>query len=221
LTAWVPSAAIGHSLDLGGPGLCEGGFGPAFLVLRLGQLVAGDCAGLGQPLATTEFGAGAVEVGLSAHDLSVGLGDVGGAHGDLAAQRLLVGEIAIYLAGRLVEFGLGLVQRHLGVGRVDLHQLLALLDRLRIVGEHLDDLAGHLRGDIRRVGVDIGVVGGDVGAADSEPVDEIAEAKHQHDDGQHAEQQRAPAVRRPRRFGFGRSCGRRGIGGSRRFGCGR
>ena len=140
---------IGLGLGFRRPGLGEGGFGAAFLVFRLGQLVAGDGAGLGQALATAELGAGAVQVGLGAHDLGVGLGDVGGAHGDLAAQRLFVGEIAVHLAGGLIELGLGLVQRDLGVGGIDLHQHLALFDRLGVLGENLDDLAGHLRGDVR------------------------------------------------------------------------
>ncbi len=58
------------------------------------------------------------------------------------------------------ELRLGLLQRHLGVGAVQPHQLVAGLDEIGVVGAHRDHRAGDLRRHLHDVAADIGVVRG-------------------------------------------------------------
>ncbi len=62
------------------------------------------------------------------------LHDVGLAQRDLRGQRAVVGVQRAHLAHGLRERGFGLLERHLGIGRVELHQRLAGLHEVGVVG---------------------------------------------------------------------------------------
>ncbi len=94
-----------------------------------------------------------------------------------------------HLAHRLGELRLGLVQRHLGIRRIETHERLAGLDELSVVGADRHHGAGDLRRDLHDVAADVGIirVGGVPQIAI--PIDAVGGAE----DEETAEDQREPA----------------------------
>ena len=92
--------------------------------------------------------------------------------------------------------GLGLVERDLGVGRVEPDQQLAGLDVVGVVGLDRHHRAADLRRDLHHRALHVGVVGGLEVVEHQRPVDAIADGG-QRDDGRHGAQcVFAPAVGR-------------------------
>ena len=123
--------------------------------LRLGvrQLFLGHRAVAHQRLAPGQVVAGTGDFGL-------GFGHIGVAQADLCPQRQVIGIQAAHLAHCLGQVGLGQLQRHFGVGRVELHQGLAGFDEVGVVGQDGGDRAADLRRDLDDVALHVGVVGG-------------------------------------------------------------
>ncbi len=94
--------------------------------------------------------------------------DIGLPHGNLGSQGAVVGKAHPHLTHRLRQQGLGLLQRHMGVGAIELHQRLAGLDQLGIVGVDGGHRAAHLRRDLHQIALHIGVIG--VGVAQGFPI---------------------------------------------------
>jgi hypothetical protein len=128
------------------------------------------------------------------------------------------GVLQFDLVGEIVQRGLragnaGLRLRHLGlvVGRIDLHQELAGLDALEVVGVNLEHGAGDAAAQPGGLGADVGVVGGLLRPA-ADPA--IPAQRRQPDEGDRGcdrhQRQRQPAPgllrrrqRRGRRNGVG------------------
>ncbi|MCY1525965.1 hypothetical protein D9M68_609660 [compost metagenome] len=127
------------------------------------DLFAADAAGLGQLLAAVDVALRAGQLGLRAQDVGVAQVDVGG-------QGIVLDIDGAHLTHRLRQLGLGLLQGHVGVGRIQAHQRLAGGDGFRIVGFDGDDGAGHLGRDLHEVAVHVGIVGAfEVGAEQGPP----------------------------------------------------
>ena len=148
----------------------------ASVALALQQVGAGLLRPLRRPGAAAEqvlrtrgFLLGEGEGGFGVHDV--------GARGlDL---RLLLhdgGLVALELGHRLVEIGLGFGDRDLVVGIVDGRDHVARLDRLVVGDEHRRDEPRHLGGDGDLVGLQEGVVGRLLEAADRPPMPAIIAA---------------------------------------------
>ena len=158
---------VGHHLLFRGN---EGGAALGERALALQQVGAGLLGALGrtgaaveQVLRTRGFLLGEGEGGFGIHD-------VGARSLDL---RLLLhdgGLVALELGHRLVEIGLGFGDRDLVVGIVDGRDHVARLDRLVVGDEHRRDEPRHLGGDGHLVGLQEGVVGRLLEAADRPPV---------------------------------------------------
>ncbi len=102
---------------------------------------------------------------------------------------LFLGKQLRHVTHRLGEIGLGLGEGHLRVARIELHQHLAAVHELRLVGFDRRHRAGHLRREPDQVAVDVGVVGADVEARHGQVVQRPAadgEQRHGADDDQRA-----------------------------------
>ncbi|CPO10461.1 Uncharacterised protein [Bordetella pertussis] len=166
---------VGRQLGLGGgqvgARLRQGRLGGLERGLGVQDFLAADAARLGQRLAPLQVALGALQVGLGARDLGLPHVDVGGQGVVLDVERA-------DLAHRLGQARLGLLQRHVGVGRIQPHQRLARRHGLGVVGLDGDDGAGHLRRDLHQVAVDIGVVGALEVRAEQRPPDGIGDGQH-------------------------------------------
>ncbi len=98
-----------------------------------------------------------------------------------------VGDQIVVGGARLLQRRLGLVHRELVGHRVDLEQLVALVDLLALLDDDPGDLAGDVGRDQHLLRADIGVVGGHVAAA----VQIERDAADDGDDRQHHQQQGA------------------------------
>ena len=126
--------------------------------------------GVGELLRAVEFERGALFVGDGALRLGVGRGDL---RGGLVDRRVLGLDLPADAGDRRVlggDLGLGGVDREAVVAVVDARQQVAGVDLLVVGHRDFDDVAGDLGGDDRRVGADIGVVGGNEEAPLDEPV---------------------------------------------------
>ena len=143
---------------------------------RPGQLDAGDGAGGGQVLAAGEVVTHALQ------------GHLAGIQVCLRAFHAAVQ--AAGLAHGLGQVGFGLLQGDVGITGVELHQHLALLHQVTVVGADAHYGAGDLWGDLHDVAVHVGVFGVLVPAAIKNLPGHAGEAG-QHDD---REQNQQPAL---------------------------
>ncbi|MNV22702.1 hypothetical protein D3C71_1136890 [compost metagenome] len=120
-------------------------FGGSQFVACVGQFFVGDGAGGGQVLASCEVVAGALE-----RDLTCAQFGLRTFNAAIQTAHLTHG------AGQI---GLRLLHHHFGIGRVQLHQQLALLDLHAVIGGDGDHGAGDQRGDLHLVACHIGVIG--------------------------------------------------------------
>ena len=104
--------------------------------------------------------AAAVHVLAGAGGIGLQAGQIGLALGHLGHQGRIVGVQRAHLAHGLGQLRLGLGQGDQGIGRVQLHQQLAGLDVVGVVGADADDRAADLRRDLHHVARHIGVVRG-------------------------------------------------------------
>ncbi|MNO90314.1 hypothetical protein D3C76_818210 [compost metagenome] len=173
----VDQRAVGVELLLrGGQGVARGVQG----VAGVGQFLLGDRAIVGEILPAL-----VVRLGL-------GQGDFLRRHVGLVAIH--VAEQPAHLAHGAREVGFGLLQGDVGVARVELHQHLALVHQVAVIGADADHRAGDLRGDLHDVAVHVGVFGVFVPATEGEFPGRTGGGADQHDDEQH--QQPALALRR-------------------------
>jgi len=124
-------------------------------------------------------------------DILVGLGELHLLRLNQCGITLLLGEELGHIAHGLREVRLGLRQRHFGVARIELHQHLALVHELRLVGVDGDHRAGNLRSEPHQVAIDIGIVGGHVTAHEHQVVNAPAEEGEER----YAEQDERTAAR--------------------------
>ena len=141
--------------------------------LETGQLFAGNGAAAGKrqapaviDLRAREFGSGAHQIGLAGHDLAV--------------ERGVVGLIAADPPFDIAQRRLRLFQLKPAVGVVNHHQYVAFADGLGVNHPHFFDGPAGQRGHLRGVGIDIGIVGGDVFGTDEGLIGAKAEADQRH-----------------------------------------
>ncbi len=151
-------------------------------IQRMRQLFRRDGAGLGQVATTVEISLGLVHRHL--------------AHGYFRLRAIHIAIQAAHPAHGAAEVRLGLGQRDIGIGRVELYQHVAGMYQVAVIGADGHHGTGHHRSDLHQVAVHVGIVGTFVPAA----IEEVPQAKadggeHQHGD-EHAQQETAAALRR-------------------------
>ena len=173
--------------DEGGAALGERALALQEVGARLLRALRRAGAAVEQVLRTRGFLLREGEGGLGVHDV--------GARGlDL---RLLLhdgGLVALELGHRLVEIGLGFGDRDLVVGVVDGRDHVAGLDRLVVGDEHRRDEPRHLGGDGDLVGLQEGVVGRLLEAADRPPMPAVSAAGGKAGEHGAGQQELAPSL---------------------------
>ena len=113
---------------------------------------------------------------LSTRQIAPGARQFGFAQGDLRLERAVVSVERAHFAHRLRELRLGLVERNLGVGRIELDEQLPGLHVVGVVGVDRDHRAADLRSELHHVALHVGVVGGFEMVQYQRPVDAIGDA---------------------------------------------
>ena len=166
------------------PGLADRGAGlfngcPDTVALRNGGVQRGLCRlqGFGgniflaeKGLASGVFLLGATYLGFHAFDFGTGALQVGRALCDQCLRLVVVRVEAAHRPHCVGQIRLGQLQLYLGIGGIELHQRLALLDQVGVIGRDADDCAGNLRGDLDNIAPNVGVIGGHVPAPVNEPI---------------------------------------------------
>ncbi len=152
LVIGVLSMAAGYAYTAGPFPLAYLGLGEVFVLLFFGVAAVKGMAYVltGQGLSPWAEVA-ALQVGLRAREIELARSDAG------VVLRGLLGLLA-HLADRIRQRAFRLGEIHLGIGRIELDQYLAGVDALRVVGEHRNHGAGHLRGHGDLIAVDVRVV---------------------------------------------------------------
>ncbi len=127
------------------------------------------------------------------------LGQLGLALGHLGLIGVVVHVQCAHLANGLTQVGFGLLQCHLGVGRIEVDQGITGSHHLRIVGVDGDHGTDHLRRDLNHVAVDVSIVGAFVVAGVQEIIETIGDGGDQ--DHHRQQSHHGPS------FGIGRRCG--------------
>ena len=172
----LDSGAIGHGLVAGqlftrshytglpgrhiGLGGIQCTFGVGQLRYRMVEFFFGHGTIADQRLAPIEVVVGSIDLALGATNVGLSTHHVGATQSDLCAQCAVVGIQGAHLAHGLGQVGLGLLQRHCGVCRVQLDQRLPGFDEVGVVGEDGHHRAANLGRDLDHVALHIGVVGG-------------------------------------------------------------
>ncbi len=147
----------------------------------MGQFFVGDRAGGGQILTPREVRARAAQ-----RDFACGQFGLRTFHGAIQTAHLTHG---------LGQVGFGLLQGHLGVGRIQLHQQLAALHAHAVFGADADHGTAHHRGDLHLVALHIRIVGVFVPTADQEVPHHQADDRQDRHNGHDAQRSTALAGR--------------------------
>ena len=127
--------------------------------LRVGIFLLRDGARTGEDGASALVKLRLLKISLSPYQIGPDRVHLGRADTDLACKIGVVREDLPHLPLRPSERRLGLLDRKLEIGVVDLHEHLARMHGLRVVDEHLGDRAAHQRRHLGDLHIRIGIFG--------------------------------------------------------------